>query len=390
MDVGLAATYGAINSSPTISTLTLLSGKHEMLEAELRKAVDALVDMNPVLSGRVWQKDGRILLETKAHEEFLRVYPAPSEAAQAAPASLEELDLKSKIRFLEAVEVSLCSPMDGRFTLGHGSQVFLVELMKLKEDMWVIGIHLSHIVGDIQTFYDLVEQLNALLKGEKPEPLVWDSDWRLKVDLFPDSLSERDRRNLRWGILGWLCQKLCGPRRLCHVSVLSKPQLEEKKKELGERLSSNDLVCAALSRAIRGSDIMNLAVNLRKRAGQAQGQRVAGNFWQTVALDHDAAKDPQTIRQHLPKLQFFKTDEMPFWPYALGRYSFVTNWTACTRHLSIPGLTVQCHLPHSNFLKGTPTNVAVIFHVDAETLGLSHNVPPASLDTTGLLGALTL
>ena len=149
---------------------------------------------------------------------------------------------------------------------------------------------------------------------------------------------------------------------------------------------------------------MNLAVNLRKRAGQAQGQRVAGNFWQTVALDHDAAKDPQTIRQHLPKLQFFKTDEMPFWPfghlpltfflaqregpsccfcvssfqvlmvckyvrmcpcefgcrdcrgllgrpYALGRYSFVTNWTACTRHLSIPGLTVQCHLPHSNFLK---------------------------------------
>ena len=236
------------------STFCQSSAALRMLEAELRKAVDALVDMNPVLSGRVWQKDGRILLETKAHEEFLRVYPAPSEAAQAAPASLEELDLKSKIRFLEAVEVSLCSPMDGRFTLGHGSQVFLVELMKLKEDMWVIGIHLSHIVGDIQTFYDLVEQLNALLKGEKPEPLVWDSDWRLKVDLFPDSLSERDRRNLRWGILGWLCQKLCGPRRLCHVSVLSKPQLEEKKKELGERLSSNDLVCAALSRAIRGSN----------------------------------------------------------------------------------------------------------------------------------------
>ena len=31
MDVGRAATYGAINSSPTISTLTLLSGKHESL-----------------------------------------------------------------------------------------------------------------------------------------------------------------------------------------------------------------------------------------------------------------------------------------------------------------------------------------------------------------------
>ena len=31
MDIGRAATYGAINSSPTISTLTLLSGKHESL-----------------------------------------------------------------------------------------------------------------------------------------------------------------------------------------------------------------------------------------------------------------------------------------------------------------------------------------------------------------------
>ena len=31
MDVGRAATYGAINSSPTISTLTLLSGKLESL-----------------------------------------------------------------------------------------------------------------------------------------------------------------------------------------------------------------------------------------------------------------------------------------------------------------------------------------------------------------------
>ena len=30
---------------------------------------------------------------------------------------------------------------------------------------------------------------------------------------------------------------------------------------------------------------MNLAVNMREG-----GQRLAGNFWQTVALDHEAAK----------------------------------------------------------------------------------------------------
>ncbi|CAE7807032.1 hisE [Symbiodinium sp. CCMP2456] len=347
MDVGRAATYGAINSSPTISTLTLLSGKHETLQAELQKTVDALVEMNPVLSGRVWQKDGRVLLEPKAHKEFLRVYPMAS--SEAAPV-LEGLDLKAKIRLLQSLEGSLCSPMDGRFTLGHGSQVFLVELMAGK-DTCVVAVHLSHIVGDIKTLYELVGQMNALMRGETPLPLVWDSDWRLSFDLFPDSVSEKDRKNLRWGILGWLCQKLCGPRRNCSVSVFSKAQLVEKKRELqtgAEKLSSNDVLCAALSRAIRGSEIMNLAVNLRKKAEQ---HRIAGNFWQTVALDHDAAKDPNIIRKHLPKLQFFKTDGMPFWPYALGRYSFVTNWTACTCQLSIPGLDVHCHLPHSNFLK---------------------------------------
>jgi len=386
MDIGRAATYGAINSSPTISTLTLLSGKHETLQAELQKTVNALVELNPVLSGRVWQKDGRVLLEPKAHKEFLRVYAAPS--SEAVP-TLEGLDLKAKIRLLQSLEGSLCSPMDGRFTLGHGSQVFLVELMT-GQDMCVVAVHLSHIVGDIKTLYELVGQMNALMRGETPESLVWDSDWRLSFDLFPDSLSEKDRKKLRWGVLGWLCQKICGPRRNCSVSVFSTAQLAEKKRELqtgAEKLSSNDVLCAALSRAIRGSQIMNLAVNLRK---QAEQRRMAGNFWQTVALDHDAAKDPNIIRKHLPKLQFFKTDAMPFWPYALGRYSFVTNWTACTCQLAIPGLTVHCHLPHSNFLKGTPTNVAVIFNADAETLGLSHNVPPSNLDTTGLLGMLTL
>ena len=217
--------------------------------------MDKLVDMNPVLSGRVWQKDGRILLEPQAHKEFLRVATPPDSESARSEDALKALDLKSKVRLLQSLEGALCSPMDGRFTLGHGSQVFLVELMPLGE-CFVVGVHLSHIVGDIKTLYDLVGQLNVLLRGESPEPLVWDSDQRLSFDLFPSSLSERDRRKLQWGILGWLVQRLCGPRRMNHVSVLSKPQLAEKKRELkkeeGGFLSSNDIISAALSQAIRG------------------------------------------------------------------------------------------------------------------------------------------
>ena len=73
---------------------------------------------------------------------------------------------------------------------------------------------------------------------------------------------------------------------------------------------------------------MNLAVNRRE-----VGQRLAGNFWQTVALDHEAAKDPNTIRQHLPKLQFFKTDEMPFWQPVSFRRPLPCVLTALSKNL---------------------------------------------------------
>ena len=85
--------------------------------------------------------------------------------------------------------------------------------MTFKEPVVCVAVHLSHIVGDATTMYALVGQLNALLKGEAVQPLQWESPLRLTFDLFPSSLSSSDRRMFSWGILGWLVQKICGPRR---------------------------------------------------------------------------------------------------------------------------------------------------------------------------------
>ena len=75
-------------------------------------------------------------------------------------------------------------------------------------------------------------------------------------------------------------------------------------------------------------------------------------------------------------------------PFAAGRYSFITNWTAFTQHLEaafscclvlpfgvaqVEGLKVECHLVHGNFLRQNPTNVAVVFHASRDALALSHN-----------------
>ena len=43
------------------------------------------------------------------------------------------------------------------------------------------------------------------------------------------------------------------------------------------------------------------------------------------------------------------------------------------RRLEVQGLTLDCHTVHGNFLRGNPTNVAVVFHANKDTMALSHN-----------------
>ena len=44
-----------------------------------------------------------------------------------------------------------------------------------------------------------------------------------------------------------------------------------------------------------------------------------------------------------------------------------------SRRLEVQGLTLDCHTVHGNFLRGNPTNVAVVFDANKDTMALSHN-----------------
>ncbi|CAJ1339537.1 unnamed protein product [Effrenium voratum] len=383
MDLGRAATHGAITAAPTISSLTLLSGRCQTLAKDLQTAVEKLAQLNPILTGRAKKSEGKVWVEPGVHHALFRIAECPKECPLIAP-----LDFKSKLQFLEGLEKHLVDPLTAIQTLHIGSQVFLVELMTFEEPFVCFVVHLSHLVGDAKTLYDLVGQLNALLAHQEVKPLQWDSPARLSLELVPLCKADRERIS-RWGTLGWLAQKICGPARKSRVSLLSKSAIEKQKLELlsseSKFLSSNDVITAALSRAIKNSKVMNIAVNLRGRKCE---ENCAGNFWHNVPMAHQAAQDPNAVRALLPKLQYYKDGEVPWTPFAAGRYSFITNWTAFTQHLEVEGLKVECHLVHGNFLRQNPTNVAVVFHASRDALALSHNVPDKNLDATGLLGAL--
>lgn len=381
IDAGNSATHGAISAAPTVSTLTLLSGRHPMLAKELKTAVDKVVEANPCLSARVVKKDNRILLEPGVHKDiFFRVVDPPKECPL-----IGSLDLKGKLQFLQNLEQHFTNPGTAMNTIKSGCQVFLVELMTFPEPYVCFVIHMSHLVGDAKTLYDIVSQLNATLAGRKIEALDWECPARNTFELLP--LSLRDRQKVQnWGCFGWLGQLLFGPKRENHVSLLSNSQIEQEKERRktskSEFLSSNDIITAALSRSIKNSYVMNVAVNMRNKGGVPGN--VAGNYWHSVPMDHQAAADPNTIREFLPKLEYYKDGEVPCWPFFRGRYSFITNWTSFTCPFQAEGLTLDCHAVHGNFLRENPTNVAVVFHCAKDTMALSHNVPATNIDPSGL------
>ena len=195
-----------------------------MLAKELKTAVDKVVEANPCLSARVVNKDNRMLLEPGVHKDiFFRVVDPPKECPL-----IGSLDLKGKLQFLQNLEQNFTNPGTAMNTIKSGCQVFLVELMTFPEPYVCFVIHLSHLVGDAKTLYDIVSQLNAILAGRQIEALNWECPARNNFELLPLSLKDR-QKVINWGCFGWLGQLLFGPKRQNHVSLLSKSQIEQEK-----------------------------------------------------------------------------------------------------------------------------------------------------------------
>lgn len=95
-------------------------------------------------------------------------------------------------------------------------------------------IHMSHLVGDAKTLYDIVGQLNATLAGRAITALDWECPARNSFELLPLSLKDR-QTVMNYGCFGWLGQFLFGPARQNHVSLLSKSLIEQEKELFKKR-----------------------------------------------------------------------------------------------------------------------------------------------------------
>ena len=196
---GPSHSVGSCSNSGVFFVTLLTPTNLRNLAQELKAAVDKVVEANPFLSARVVKKDNRFFLEPGVHKDcFFKVVPPPKECPL-----IGSLDLKQKLHFLQSLESNFTDPGNALFTLKSGCQVFLVELMTFPEPYVCFVIHLSHLVGDAKTKYDIVSQLNAILRGQPlPVKLDWESPARSNFELLPMSLKGSTKGGQFW--LFWL------------------------------------------------------------------------------------------------------------------------------------------------------------------------------------------
>jgi hypothetical protein len=395
---------------PQVVSEVLVSGWDAKKIAVLKDCIGTLIAQNPILSGTVLIKkqSGSSMDGSKKKVISIATGKAPIESCSFWTDLASEGNIPSP---------SVCSTPDQRIeymkkhvfpllpdikTLSqeakNKSPVFHVYLLALPDDHLFYSIRMSHAVGDAFTYNTLIEQLSALVNTElvgadvaTPSvvvPLDWEGPSKHTQELYLDNMSPRDI-SLVYGavfLLSLLPRVIAGKKRHEYV-ILSRDKIEQKKVELKapdvNYLTSNDIVVAALCAANRRVGMCIQVMNARNRSEKVKGN-FAGNFLMGVPFDGKAGSDPNVVRGITSEMKYYESDKVPFKPILLNRAGRITNWAAVSNPLLVDGTDVLCQMPPVAFVEKCPFDVAVIFSMDGEHLGILHN--HKNMNTSGLLG----
>jgi len=201
-------------------------------------------------------------------------------------------------------------------------------------------------------------------------------------------------------ILGLCCIKsmLCGSKAKFGANFVDEHKVKELKDGTEhERISTNDILTSAFSRATR-SDLTLMAINLRKRVKETDDID-AGNYSLVVLYDTEGSASPSVIRQSLnegppftrkggkPLPGFFKTINL--------KVAMITNWAfpqfqADMALLSADGennVPLELHLPIPYHPKQVAFPIGVIFRPRAGKLGILYGGAPRNMSGDGLITA---
>ena len=150
-----------------INSITLVSGWDDATTIKLKAAVNAVVEANPLLGGKLMkQADGTIVCQSHAHDEFVVEIEGPADFS-APP------DLSGKIVAMQKhLEKCFAWHTIGQ-PLETGGPLFRIILMRWRgsashpqnEHTAAYMVELSHLIGDGATYYKVIGLIDDAVNG---------------------------------------------------------------------------------------------------------------------------------------------------------------------------------------------------------------------------------
>lgn len=373
--------------SPSQAGLTLIENWSEDATQALSRAVEQIVEANPILRGRVYHekkqlwiatgRDGAAENDVSDKQEFLRILPTPRNAPDF---SLIQ-DPQERLEVLQQHLVPLFDPCElTSAQISKNLPLFGVTLVLLPNNFAVFAIQMSHAVGDGVTFFQIVKELSLFMSDLPVEhPLNWDCPAKPTHELYPPSSTKRDV-DISYGaplMLGLLKNFPFLLSRKAEFLLLPKSKVNAKKRALRTALnttdiSANDVITAAICEACRSSDLFFFTENVRHNSGPIPTM-AGGNFLFEVPVSRKTAIQPKKLRQVVRQHGEYAPNTLPVMPFICGRVGRITSLATVAETLLFDGTKVVCTLPLASFIAQIPMDVAVIFRYDRQHWGVLHN-----------------
>lgn len=102
----------------------------------------------------------------------------------------------------------------------------------------------------------------------------------------------------------------------------------------------------------------------------------AGTFLSFLNVPSEVSRDPRRFRQTVQKGYHWSPGSIPSGPILRAQVMSISSW-ATARRPDQPLVPKESewifHCPHTSFIKNVPMDIAVVFDMNPDTLGVMHN-----------------
>ena len=383
------------NMLPAISTITFYNGKAPI--DFLRERVASVVQANPWLISQ--QENG---IRGKPELKVTNVMDHAKACCNEVMISALHAGMHpSKL-------VPLLSPFlvkQGKWNIYRGELPFRVTIVRTDSTTFALVVSMSHMLGDGHTFYQVSGMLSCDRTVHALDPHRHPDCDKACLRQYLGAKKYEGQMSISSLLGNFVLPRLnpCARPPVLDVHLINVGWVALQKKEhaidhadsLVPFVSTNDVLTSWLSRLLRRSGGITMAINLRSRLRNLGLKDThAGNYEAGCHLFTDESATPALVRKCVMNGMRGGREKYPSIGVRLrGSHTLVTNWASLHQGIDLPDCKTGMHMPllHWQQKVSVPTLSAtfIIFQASKDQLGIYTIAPPKTAAYIKQAGALS-